>query len=442
MIASSCVSPIISPASGHLLETSHVNLSVGNPWIPGRFAHANLQIADTTAPLEFFAKNGYYIVKDKIYRHKLYAMQAATKLGLGPKGLTWIFNDRFYSALDWQRPSRIPLTTLYRMRAQQLRDKYDYLMLMFSGGADSTTALHSFVLNNIHLDEVVVSWPVTQTAGRYNPSESRAPENFSSEWDYAIRPRLKWLEANFPRIKITILDTMAQLDAQEDREDTATITMKHTYNSIQRGRDLDNLVAERQRQHPNSAAVVGVDSPIVYIVGSDVYSAFIDTRGLGWASDYTLQGLERNVEYFFWSPDLPELPLEQAHVILDHVNHHPASRAFLPAGPYNPLANIDMRNHSMDAYRLFIKPLLYPTFDPKIVQVDKNPDELGHSRWFHWFYDNPHSTDVLVPWESAIRAEQNLIHEDFFFRNEHGRIINYRFCWSLKYKLGSLIQHQ
>ena len=45
---------------------------------------------------------------------------------------------------------------LCRQRAQELRDSYNYIRLSFSGGADSLTALHSFVDNNIHLDEIVV----------------------------------------------------------------------------------------------------------------------------------------------------------------------------------------------------------------------------------------------------------------------------------------------
>ena len=162
-------------------------------------------------------------------------------------------------ALDWTQPSRIPLTTLYKIRAQQLRDKYDYLMLMFSGGADSTTVLHSFVLNNIHLDEVVVSWPKTQSSGRYTVSHSRNPENFTSEWDLAIEPRLKWLEKHFPQTKITIIDTMANIDLKEDRDDTAIVTTKHSYNSIQRCRDLDTVFLQRQQQHPNTAAIVGAE---------------------------------------------------------------------------------------------------------------------------------------------------------------------------------------
>ena len=111
-----------------ITSASRTHSNNNNPWIPERFSHVDLKIADTTAPLEFFVKNGYYIVAGKIFRHKMYAMQAASKLGIRPDQVVWVFNDKFYSALDWTQPSRIPLTTLYKIRAQQLRDKYDYLI--------------------------------------------------------------------------------------------------------------------------------------------------------------------------------------------------------------------------------------------------------------------------------------------------------------------------
>jgi hypothetical protein len=47
------------------------------------------------------------------------------------------------------------LEELYKQRAQQLRDTYDYIALMFSGGNDSNNILNVFRENNIFLDEIV-----------------------------------------------------------------------------------------------------------------------------------------------------------------------------------------------------------------------------------------------------------------------------------------------
>jgi len=57
---------------------------------------------------------------------------------------------------DWSIEPTRPLQEMYRLRAQQIRDTYDYVVLYFSGGSDSITALNAFVKNNIHIDEIVV----------------------------------------------------------------------------------------------------------------------------------------------------------------------------------------------------------------------------------------------------------------------------------------------
>ena len=46
---------------------------------------------------------------------------------------------------------------LLKERCIQLRDKYNYLILYFSGGSDSETTLQSFIRSGIHLDEIVTN---------------------------------------------------------------------------------------------------------------------------------------------------------------------------------------------------------------------------------------------------------------------------------------------
>lgn len=41
-------------------------------------------------------------------------------------------------------------------RIRQLRDKYNYIRLWFSGGKDSTLALSTAIKNNVHIDEIVI----------------------------------------------------------------------------------------------------------------------------------------------------------------------------------------------------------------------------------------------------------------------------------------------
>jgi hypothetical protein len=88
---------------------------------------------------------------------------------------------------------------LCRRRAQELRDTYGYLRLWFSGGADSQTALDSFVNNNIHLDEIILS--------RYPDNVNNSDPASTSDRENAIAamPALHRIKHKLLRTKITIL---------------------------------------------------------------------------------------------------------------------------------------------------------------------------------------------------------------------------------------------
>ena len=85
---------------------------------------------------------GYWQVGDKKFSNKFYALLHATKTS---QHIEYIYFDDVWKNFDRNLLGKIGLKELYRQRAQQLRDQYDYLILYFSGGADSYNVLCSFV---------------------------------------------------------------------------------------------------------------------------------------------------------------------------------------------------------------------------------------------------------------------------------------------------------
>ena len=103
------------------------------------------------------AVNGYYTVNDQRYDNKITALIRASELKTDVK---WhYFDDIFINAHKNNVLSDTNLEDLYKIRAQQLRDSYDYLILNYSGGSDSHNILHTFLKNNIKLDCIYVQWP-------------------------------------------------------------------------------------------------------------------------------------------------------------------------------------------------------------------------------------------------------------------------------------------
>jgi hypothetical protein len=79
-------------------------------------------------------KLGVYRVGDLKFYSKLQAIEMSTKTGIH---LHWDFNEAVFDSYDWTVEPKDSLVELYRQRAQQLRNKYDYIILAYSGGADS-----------------------------------------------------------------------------------------------------------------------------------------------------------------------------------------------------------------------------------------------------------------------------------------------------------------
>lgn len=390
-------------------------LTAPNTLIPKDMPDVDPVPVDTRAPLSWFARTGYYVVGNKIFRHKVYAMQEATRQRIKPQDVVWVFNNDVYDALDWKTVSDAPLTEMYRLRAQQLREKYDYLLLSFSGGGDSTNVLDSFVMNKIRVDEVVVYWPHKHTRGKYIPNRSTDASNFISEWHYNIEPKLKWLEKISPETKITILDWTETLQVHEPDEDIVEHGPHHNYIGYKRNKAVDMLLLERQAKYPNYAFVTGINPAMPIQVGRHLFTYFTEGACSSYASDYTARGLQRNVEFFYWTPDMPEMVRAQSQTLLAAIKADPKSLTLIP--DWSDMINVTKKKNKGkidEPLRRWIKWVLYPTYDHNNLQVDKNTSPLLTPEWYSWFYTDSDSREIVTPHLSGITAHQNLIDPSFF----------------------------
>ena len=148
-------------------------------------------------------KLGYYTVGNKTFYIKSQALIEATKTGYFP---TWNFNNEVFGNVAWEVEPDTDIQELYRLRALQLREKYDWIRVEASGGGDSTTAVYSFLVNGIHLDEVVFRYPKLGEKNVSGDPFNTKAENTLSEWEYAAKPLLNWISTNYPATKITVHD--------------------------------------------------------------------------------------------------------------------------------------------------------------------------------------------------------------------------------------------
>ena len=377
--------------------------------------------------LEQNNKLGFYTVGDKVFYSKPQALMEATLTGHHPH---WNFNREIFSKEPWQQEPKISLRELYRIRAQQLREKYDYIRLECSGGADSTTTLYSFLLNGIHIDEIVFRYPKQGEYGLTPNANNTKPENTLSEWEYAAKPLLNWVATNYPRVRITFHDyseNMLKFDKDESWTDSAKdyLHPEHTFKHDPLGTSEHIKLAESGKR---ICVLYGIDKPKICIRDGRWYFYFIDLQA-NHANTNVGPYTNLATEYFFWSPDLPELLRKQVHVIrnwfMNPMNRH---LQFLVRWP----------NHSVaqrTTYESLAKPLIYPDYDATTWQTSK-PTNNFYAEMGYWFYKNFQETKFYQAWQAGIDHMVNKI-DPKYFNYELGRPVGFVGFFDEFYDIGS-----
>jgi hypothetical protein len=253
--------------------------------------------------------NLYWNVDGKKFHNKRDALIYASKNGIEIDKINLHYFHEVWKNFDRSLLGKIKLDDLYKDRAQQLRDTYDYLILYYSGGADSHNILMTFINNHIHLDEICVKWPKNLTDNKfYTPNIlDRSARNYWSEWDFAIKPSLDWVSKYYPKIKISIKDYV---------ENPGKIKIEPLFekmNFLRPGGMLLNSItsdSEKNLRLQKIAHIYGIDKPLIAFKDNKFYMIFIDVA-LDQAVHSNID--PRGTECFYWTPNMPILAFEQAY---------------------------------------------------------------------------------------------------------------------------------
>jgi hypothetical protein len=329
-----------------------------------------------------YKSNVYWKVDSKIFSNKFDALLHATQTN---KEVTFHFFDEIFEKFDKSLLGKSSLTNLYRERAQQLRDEYDYLILYFSGGADSYNILRTFLDNQIKLDEVCVKWPMAVIKKQmYEPNvHDKSAFNYLSEWDYAIVPVLDDLKKSHPEIKIEIADWSNDLspsffNEENFRKANAWNDVEVAYTLSTSSNDIE--LTDRGKR---VASIYGIDKPLLAFINNNWVCCFVDASiGIGAPLDHN----QNYVEYFYWTPKMPLLPLEQAHSLCSYIDNHPGIKKFFYNETYANLSQQE-KDLCIQVQNDIIKTVIYDTWDFKF-QANK-PIRKDRTDKQFWIFSNP-----------------------------------------------------
>lgn len=265
---------------------------------------------------------GFYTVGDYKTYSKLEAVEASASKKIPFK---WDFNNAVFDRYDWTIDPPGSLEFWYEQRARQLRDTYDYIVLLYSGGADSTNVLKAFMDNNIFVDEIA-------TFFIYDGTSATKRDEANEEAFYTAIPTVeKLLQSNplFANTKHRLIDggkyesTFLKNTNQFDYWYAESNYMYCPY-----GRVMGNL-REICPEYKDLAAKQSVcilwayDKPRLTIQNNKYHLEFTE-GGMSSLVPPIKQMMNLSQEYdemFYWSPDMPQLLAKQGHTLMNYVKN-------------------------------------------------------------------------------------------------------------------------
>lgn len=221
------------------------------------------------------------------------------------------YRDEEYDKINWKTAPQESLNDLYKRRAQQIRDKYDYIVLCYSGGIDSTNMLESFYYNNIHIDEIV-------SVGSFSQDRDKQTDiNHNREIYDNVIPNLN--RFHLPNTKKTVIDYTEYFRSLD------SFTLYRQYNAEYYKYigaypsvtylfwyDLHRFLNLRR----NSAIVYGAEKPFINVDENSRFYMQLSDLTIASYSQYCLDGISRL--NFYSDPDAEFIIRKQHHIMKDY----------------------------------------------------------------------------------------------------------------------------
>lgn len=345
-------------------------------------------------------------------QHFPYFIEAGQYAARTNQTVYYNFHDEVYEKIDWKRKLDISLTDLYRARAEQIRNDYDYVIVAYSGGADSQNVLDTFVQNNIHLDEIVI-W--------HDKDITNTEDNRTNREALGVALQRAQIEvAKNPRIKLRVIGSLETLVAFEKTADfDIKMQIKQPWGGIlvpqRRGfwknqiQDYKDLVNKNKKV----ALVWGYDKPMLrYDVTQKKYFTFFEDRAHGYLP--TSIDLPIDNVLFYWGAEAPLIPVKQSQIIVENIRKIPEKFV----DPYFSYLNNVSLNDTMKLHngvilsRTRINSWIYPGWDVRTFSDGKIAGSFFHNPELDYWVSDKMNEDVVKIWADTGKYYRK-IYKDF-----------------------------
>lgn len=344
---------------------------------------------------------GHYVVDDKIFTEKFDALLYSSQTD---KKIIWNFHDNVWKAIDWTIEPTISLDELYKLRAKQLREYYDHIIVFCSGGADSTQVAYSFLKNNIPLDEVYAGAPLSYTNNKKFDKNDTSVFNVVAETVFTQIPFLKEIESTYPEVKISINDYVDDiLNYKSDEWLIKSSDWIHPTTVARYSLEKFDHIKQLIEKGKKVAAIYGNSKPEIVLDKDGVFSNFFSDLGLNVARP-AFKDLPIDIVNFYTSPDFPLIPIKQSHELLKAYKKFDYVRELVRVKSIN----FYTKNTIPEAYygkpwspRVWeseIIPFIYPSLNYDKFQGGKSKKYFmsEHDSWFYQEFKDHRSYQMML----------------------------------------------
>lgn len=255
----------------------------------------------------------YYSSDGSIFTSKIEAMSYCEA---NSQNLNFYYHDDVWSKLNWRLEPEMSLDYYYREQCQRIRQEYDYLILCYSGGYDSTNILETFHFNNIKLDKIVMVGAFSQD------SASGVDENHNGELYHNCFPYIRELGLE------SISETFDYTELFTDPKNFSIYEYGSQWYQTLSGyysphhwfwRDLEKFVIPKKYMDKKVAIIFGKDKTAInHHEGKFMFSFSDDTCfAYGNRTDSLTYSGYPNIDRinFYWDENYPLLLIKQTHVL-------------------------------------------------------------------------------------------------------------------------------
>jgi hypothetical protein len=247
---------------------------------------------------------------------------------------------------------------MYKLRAKQIREAYDYVVIWYSGGSDSHNLLLAWIEAGLKIDEIATTWNYEATGDKQNHQ--------NAEITNVVLPDIQKLKDSGFDFKFRLVDISqlcVDLFASWKSEFEYNINFHFSPNNPAKHiirdkiKDYRDLIASGKKV----AFVWGKEKPRIKY-DERYYFQFFDNVD-NCVGPYTQRRYHQGWydEMFYWSPEFPLIPVKQAHIVKNYVKQN----------------NINIDDE-------LLKYLLYPKWNSSIFNNGKT-SSFTYSQRDEWF---------------------------------------------------------